>query len=112
MTHFTNKLFAKSAILGLTSVALMSTSAVAQDEGLAPATPVDLKEVSCWDVVTLNEDDRASVMTLLYGYSIAQKGSSVISPEAVQVAIVLTMTECVEKPDTKVHDLLLEKMNR
>ncbi len=112
MTYFTNKLFAKSAIFGLAAAAVMSTSAVAQDYGLAPATPVDLKEISCWDVVTLNEDDRASVMTMMYGYSIAQKGTSTISPEAVQVAIVLTMTDCVEKPDAKVHQILSEKMDR
>ncbi len=112
MTYFTNKLFTKSAIFGLAAATVMSPSAVAQDYGLAPATPVDLKEISCWDIVTLNEDDRASVMTMMYGYSIAQKGTSTISPEAVQVAIVLTMTDCVEKPDAKVHQILSEKMDR
>lgn len=112
MNHFTNTLIAKSAILGLSAAALMSTAAVAQDGNLAPDVQIDLKDVTCWDVVTLNEDDRASVMTMLYGYSIAQKGSSTISPEAVQVAIVLTMADCVEKPDAKVHTVLLEKMTR
>ena len=95
----------------------MSTAALAQDTsdettGLSPDVQIDLKEVTCWDVVTLNEDDRASVMTMLYGYATAKQGTSIISPEAVQVAVVLTMADCVEQPDTKVHDLLLQKMAR
>ncbi len=117
MTLLTKKLISKTGLLGLSTALLMGTSAVAQvasDEigGLSPDVQVDLKEVTCWDVVTLNEDDRASVMTMLYGYATAKKGISTISPEAVQVAIVLTMADCVEKPDDKVHELLLEKMAR
>ncbi len=117
MTLFPNKLAIKSAFLTVSAALLMGSPAMAQDAGedtygLSPDVPVDLETVSCWDVVTLNEDDRAYVMTMLYGYAAAKKGTSTISPEAVQVAIVLTMTDCVEKPDDKVHAVLLEKMAR
>ncbi len=116
MTLLSKVSVSKSTFLGVSAAFLLSTSASAQDTStetsdLAPDTPIDLTEVTCWDVVTLNEDDRASVMTMLYGYATAKKGTSVISPEAVQVAVVLTMTECVDKPDAKVHEVLLEKMS-
>ena len=103
------------AILSSLALAVSSGSALAQSQddeitGLAPDVQVDLKEVTCWDVVTLAEDDRGFFMTLLYGHALGQKGDTTISPEAVQVSIVLTVADCVEKPDEKALDILQEKM--
>lgn len=115
MTLFSKPLAVKSAMLGALALAVSHGAAVAQNQdgeidGLAPDVQVDLKEVTCWDVVTLAEDDRGFVMTLLYGHLLGQKGDNTISPEAVQVSIVLTMTDCLEKPDSKVLEILAEKM--
>jgi hypothetical protein len=116
MTYSKNRQFAKAAIFGLAAASLISTSAIAQDAGqeidaLAPAASIDLKEVTCWDITTLNEDDRGATMILLYGQAIGEKGMSAISPEAVQVAIVTTIIDCVDKPDSIVHEILSEKMS-
>ncbi|KEO90487.1 hypothetical protein EH31_10390 [Erythrobacter longus] len=74
--------------------------------GLESDEKLDLADLRCWDVVTLNEDDRGFAMVLLYGYARGEKGVSAMSPRDVQVAVVNTMQECVDKPDAKVLDVL------
>ncbi|WP_298309229.1 hypothetical protein [uncultured Erythrobacter sp.] len=71
---------------------------------LSSDEPVELTTLKCWDVTTLNEDDRAFVMVLLYGYAKGVTGQSSLAPRGIQVAVVNTMMECVDKPD----DLILE----
>lgn len=115
MTLFSKRTAIKSALIGALALTVSHGSALAQNQdgeigGLAPDVQVDLTEVTCWDVVTLAEDDRGFVMTLLYGHLLGQKGDTTISPEAVQVSIVLTMTDCLEKPDSTVLEVLAEKM--
>lgn len=115
MTMLKNHLTITSALFASLALTMSAGSALAQSEddeitGLAPDVQVDLKEVTCWDVVTLAEDDRGFFMTMLYGHALGQKGDTTISPEAVEVSIVLTITDCVEKPDDKVLDILKEKM--
>ncbi len=73
---------------------------------LSSDEPVELTALKCWDVTTLNEDDRAFVMVLLYGYAKGVTGQSRLAPQSIQVAVVNTMMECVDKPDDLVLDLL------
>jgi len=84
---------------------------VQSGDGLASTEKTDLKTLTCWDVVTLAEDDRAYTMALLYGYVIGAKGHSVIAPQDIQVAIVNSMMKCVDTPDEKVMDVLTEQMS-
>jgi hypothetical protein len=117
MTLLPNKLLAKSTILGFATAVLMSAAASAQNKdqeigALATTQKADLATIACWDVVTLAEDDRASALVLIYGYLVGEKGNSIISPQDIQVAIVTTMTKCVDEPDSKVMDLMKEQMSR
>ncbi|WP_298336683.1 hypothetical protein [uncultured Erythrobacter sp.] len=73
---------------------------------LSSDEPVELTALKCWDVTTLNEDDRAFVMVLLYGYAKGVAGQSKLTPRTLQVAVVNTMLECVDKPDGLVLDVL------
>ncbi len=73
---------------------------------LSSDEPVELTALKCWDVTTLNEDDRAFVMVLLYGYAKGVAGQSKLAPQSIQVAVVNTMLECVDKPDDLVLDVL------
>ena len=97
------------------ALSLGVVSAGAQEQPAPPAQdfstlstdePVELTELTCWDVTTLNEDDRAFVMVLLYGYAKGVEGDSELAPRDIQVAVVTTMMECVDKPDDLVLDVL------
>lgn len=61
--------------------------------------------------INLKEDDREPTIILLYGFAIEEKEISTISPEAVQVAIVTTIIDFVDKPYSNVHEILSEKMS-
>lgn len=112
MTHYLNKITTRPVIFGLSIAAMTMMPVAAQEnDGLASPAKTDLKTLTCWEVVTLPEDDRASAMTLLYGYAIGNKGQSVVAPQDIQVAIVTTMTKCVDEPDMKVMDILKEQMS-
>nr|WP_298895674.1 HdeA/HdeB family chaperone [uncultured Altererythrobacter sp.] len=78
--------------------------------GLESGEPFDLSAISCWDIVTLSEDDRAFAMVLLFGYAQGEAGQSVVSPQEIQVAVVNTMMECVDKPDDNAIDVLRTHM--
>ncbi|MEH6758920.1 MAG: HdeA/HdeB family chaperone [Parasphingorhabdus sp.] len=116
MFYFTN--FHKSMAAAIAASALFISPLQAQEEteeanpyGLSSAESVDLKALTCWDVVTLAEEDRAFTMTMLYGYVMGTQGKSEIKPRDIQVAIVTTMTKCVDTPDAKVLDVLKEQMS-
>jgi hypothetical protein len=120
MMNFSTKLITKSAFFGLAVSALVSTTAMAHDAdkakgekigALASPESTEIKSLTCWEVVTLNPEDRISAMTLLYGYAIGTKGQAAISPQDTQVAIVTTMTDCVDKPDAKILDVMFEKIS-
>ena len=112
MFHITKTL--KPIAAAIAASALLSSPALAADEkkeeanpyGLSSKQSADLKTLSCWEVVTLADEDRAFAMTLLYGYAMGEKGKSEIKPRDIQVAIVTTMTKCVDTPDAKVFDVL------
>lgn len=89
----------------------VTANAKAVDEKVDPlafssSQAADLKTLTCWEVVTLAEDDRAFAMTLLYGYDQGTKGDANITPRDIQISIITTMQECVDKPDAKVLDIL------
>jgi|GEM_PF-5041814 len=91
----------------------VGTSAIAQDAkemvdplALSSSQAADLKMLTCWEVVTLSEDDRAFAMTLLYGYNQGSKSDSSITPRDIQIAIINTMQNCVDTPEAKVLDVL------
>lgn len=115
MKNSINKLVARPFVAGVAALSLSVTPALAQDQGedieaLAPDVNIDLKNLTCWEVVTLNEDDRSAALTLLYGNVVGAKGQSVISPQKSQIAIVAAVTECVDTPDANIYQLMEKKM--
>ncbi len=106
--------------LALAGLAISPTQTVAQEQpsqtevdplGLASEEMFDLAEMRCWDMVTLNEDDRGFALVLLYGYASGKASKSTVSAREVQVAVVNTMQECVDKPDALVLDILETHMH-
>ena len=75
-------------------------------DGLLPATELDLKAMTCWDLVTMAEDDRGYALVLLYGFARGEMGQARFSPRAIQVAAVNTIQECVDKPDANALEIL------
>lgn len=113
----------KHGILTASAIALLGTATFAQtpsstqaetvaavEDGLASTEQVDLSQVTCWDAVTLAEDDRASTMLLLYGYVLGLQKQTTISPQDIQITIVNTMMTCVDTPDKKLLALLKTKI--
>ncbi len=106
----------RNTILWGSAMLCVGSPVIAQSQeqeaiGLSSAQQVDLKALTCWDVVTLAEDDRAFAMTLLYGYVLGQTTKSTITPQNIQIAIVSTMTKCADNPDSKVLDILKEQIS-
>ncbi len=104
--------------LSIAAAAIVAAPVAAQDEaaegqtsGLESTETLSLAELRCWDVVTLGEDDRAFALVLLYGYASGAKGEATMSPRAVQVAVINTMQECLDKPDAKALDILKTHMH-
>ena len=92
----------------LAAFALAAGSLSAQEEtvstkgdghGLESPVELDLRAMTCWDLVTMAEDDRGYAMVLLYGFASGEKGQGRFSPRAIQVAAVTTIQDCVDKPD-------------
>lgn len=95
-------------VVAMSSVAAQEQAAEEQAPtfGLETAEKINVAQLSCWDLVTLGEDDRGFAMVLLYGFARGQKDAPQFSPRDVQVAVVNTMQECVDKPDAIALDIL------
>ncbi|QYJ08337.1 HdeA/HdeB family chaperone [Qipengyuania flava] len=104
------KVFAALSALSLAAAPLAAQPADSQTAAnpfaLNSDITVDVSQLRCWDIVTLSEDDRAFAMVLVYGFAQGQAGATVFSPRDIQVAVVNTMMECVDKPDDLVLDVL------
>ena len=74
--------------------------------GLESATPVNLQELKCSDMIALGDYDRGFAMVLLYGYARGEMKDPSLSARDVQVAVVNTTYECVGSPDKSVLDQL------
>ena len=111
MTYFSNLTLTKKALIGLVSLSIVGTPAIAQDAESDATVKSDIKALTCWDIVTLNRDDQIAALTLIYGYTIGSIGQSVISSEESNNAILATLNECVEKPDATVFAVIREKVS-
>jgi len=69
----------------------------AQEE---PTTePFNVESISCWDVVTLPEDDATFVTAMLIGYSNGKSGQSETSAQAIVTAVETLDSTCADNPD-------------
>lgn len=98
--------FALAAMLAGGAPSAAQQSGPEDEAGLAPTDTTDIRTLTCWEVVTLTEDDRAFAMSLLYGYAKGTSADAMLSPRNVQVAIVNSMMRCVDEPDALVLNML------
>ena len=71
--------------------------AAAQDQ---PSTETfDLARLSCWEVISLPEDEAAFVMALMIGYLQGQAGEATTSPAKIVSQVEALDTKCADTPD-------------
>ena len=109
-----NNTFTTSLALAISLLAV-STVSIAEHHGdkgdAAPSeasTSFNLSELTCWDVMTLENADRDTVLFLFYGYVSGVKGELEHNGEAMQKILSQLDKHCSENPD----DLILELMTK
>ena len=73
---------------------------------LADDTAFDMEKLSCFDVVSLAEEDSLFVTALLIGYMSGKSGAAETTPAAIQKAVEAFDTTCGENPDMLAIDAL------
>lgn len=62
----------------------------------------DFSDLSCWDVMLLNEEERALALTLVYGYQAGVDNKKIHSGEKIEKTLSSTSQLCEENPDMKI----------
>ena len=78
----------------------MSLPAFADD------TAFDVEKLSCFDVISLAEDDSLFVTAMLIGYMNGKSGSAETSPVAIQTKVEAFDKTCGDNPDMAAMDAL------
>lgn len=60
----------------------------------------DVNTVSCWDVLTIKEEDLNMAMMLLYGYTQGENASTTQSSALIETAFMSAFAFCETNPDT------------
>ena len=102
------KLLLNSVFLGFTFAGLAAcahtNSSVASSEMAAnktsEASAFDVKTISCWDVLTVAEEDLNMAMMLLYGYEQGQTGTNTQSSASIETSFKSAFTFCENNPDS------------
>ena len=104
-----------SIIVAATSLLFTSTTVFADGHakeetavGQKNSTAFNLSELACWDVMTLEEADRDTILFLFYGYVSGVKGELKHDAKTIQKILRQLGEHCSENPD----DLLLELMTK
>ncbi|WP_258319885.1 HdeA/HdeB family chaperone [Qipengyuania flava] len=97
-----NQQAAEEADTGEANVEAEAATEETAETAEAPAEPVefDLAQITCWDLSTSEDEDRAFASTMLYGYAAGQAGQSAQNSEEVEARIVSAIEFCVENPDS------------
>ncbi len=66
----------------------------------------NLETLTCWDVITLSEEDSTLAMVLLYGYHAGKSNQPVQSSEKIARIILDTVKICDKNPDTTVLEAI------
>lgn len=74
---------------------LLANSAVAQDS----SEVFDLSQITCWDVMTLDDNDRMYALAILFGYVAGLNGKSQQSGDMIERALTQTGEVCGNNPD-------------
>lgn len=68
--------------------------------------PFKVSELTCWDVTTIEEQEAAYAMVLLYGYLAGKSGDDVMTGDDIEKAISNTVSACEKLPDAKAADVM------
>ena len=95
--------------LAVTLLSACSTTMIKADKNsvtseISPNISFDLNQVSCWDAMTLESEERDYLLFLLYGYSSGVVAKNKQSGEGIKNALISVGTHCVDNPD----DLLID----
>ena len=68
----------------------------------------NLSEMTCWDVMTLDEAERGTVLFLYYGYVSGTKGELVHSGQSIASTLAALGEHCSENPDDELLALMMK----
>lgn len=91
--------------LALATAAGFSFAASAQEEA-STAEEFNLTEISCWDVMTLEEGERTSALLLIYGYHAGATNAPMMSGNMIEADLAKVSEYCGENPDANAIDAL------
>lgn len=91
-------------LAGLACVPLMFAPAFAQDE--LSSEPFDINNITCWDVVTLADDDASFVTAMLIGYTNGKAGAAEMSAKGIFDKVAALDKACADNPDMMAIDAL------
>lgn len=96
----------KNNIIAAVSALLMYSPMAASAQTEASMDEFSLDALSCWEVISLPEEDANFVTAMLIGFTQGQAGQSKTSPKAI-VDLVETFDEtCGENPDMAAIDAI------
>ncbi len=72
------------------------------NSSFARADSFKFSEITCWEISTLEDSDRASALLLIYGFVAGQHNLDAHSGSSIGEAIETTRNQCAESPDVTV----------
>ena len=100
--------FGKVTAAVIVSLNLFFVSAIADDD-TSNTEEFEIDALTCWEVMTLPEDESAYVLMLLYGYSAGKQNQSTQSGELIANTIAAAGEFCGENPDMSAIQAFIEK---
>jgi len=71
----------------------------------APET-FDLTKIACWDVMTVDEEQRGVLLFLLYGYASGQSSKTLHTGQSIEKVLRETGKHCADNPDDSALDFM------
>ncbi len=89
---------AKFSLLAFVAIATISTQTLADDKA---QQAFDFNDVTCWDIMILNDNERPYALTMLYGYRAGKNGKTTHTGVDIEKTLSKTGELCKDKPDMK-----------
>jgi hypothetical protein len=68
----------------------------------------NFSELTCWDILLVNEEDRPTALTLVYGYQAGVKSKATHTASQIKDTLTKTGEVCESNPDMKVISAIEE----
>ena len=86
--------------LSLAACATTSPSTASSSEPVTEVASFNIAELSCWDLLTANDEDIGFAMVLLYGFEAGKSGQTALNSDDIASAIGSAETFCAANPDS------------